>query len=552
MLPKRAPDWLAEWAEERKWRVQALLWRVDWYREPLTGLRERCARVRCTACGGTFLESYLSGGTCHGGGYPPQLILGNGPAREHSEVRCPECGAAVHVTHLSGATEYAREAAWPMTLERIGTPGATDRLALILWEAYKYHRADGARRIEIRPWEAFIVEEKTIVRCTKHAGLFYSNYSTPDWTQVKRFEDTMRDITETVCPEGIAEAVRGTTAENAKLEIYMQGEGIRFPVSWVRIWQRHRNAETLMTCGAAGIVGNLIGQEKTESRRGYRETYGTRIPALDCVRWKEKRPGRMLGMDRGELREAVALQNRKEIGGRTWRIWLRARASGHPWTLEDLPALERMSRQDRADELFERPERIMRYLDVQNRRWKEDKADDAMLLDYWDMLRKETPGPWDRETQWPERLKREHDRLVKLRLDRESHAMDELFAARAETLRALAYESGGLLIRPPERQSDLTYEGKILHHCVAGYAERHAKGQTAILFVRRAEDPEQPFFTLEWDEKHGEVRQNRGNRNCERTPEVRAFEEEWTAWALAGAPRNKDGTPAKIRKENVA
>ena len=36
-----------------------------------------------------------------------------------------------------------------------------------------------------------------------------------------------------------------------------------------------------------------------------------------------------------------------------------------------------------------------------------------------------------------------------------------------------------------------------------------------------------PFFTLEFDEKTKTVRQNRGLRNCARTPEVNAFEKAW-------------------------
>ena len=62
---------------------------------------------------------------------------------------------------------------------------------------------------------------------------------------------------------------------------------------------------------------------------------------------------------------------------------------------------------------------------------------------------------------------------------------------------------------------------------MATYARNHAEGRTAILFIRRTEAPDQPFFTLEFDEKAKKVRQNRGLRNCDRTPEVREFEKAW-------------------------
>lgn len=91
----------------------------------------------------------------------------------------------------------------------------------------------------------------------------------------------------------------------------------------------------------------------------------------------------------------------------------------------------------------------------------------------------------------------------------------------------LSFELDGLLIRPCQTEAELIREGKDLHHCVASYAKRHAEGKTAILFIRQAAEPDMPFFTLEFDEKTKTVRQNRGLRNCARTPEVNAFEKAW-------------------------
>ena len=43
-----------------------------------------------------------------------------------------------------------------------------------------------------------------------------------------------------------------------------------------------------------------------------------------------------------------------------------------------------------------------------------------------------------------------------------------------------------------------------------------------IFFIRQKAAPEKPYYTLEW---HGRVVQCRGFRNCEMTPEVKAFVE---------------------------
>ena len=103
----------------------------------------------------------------------------------------------------------------------------------------------------------------------------------------------------------------------------------------------------------------------------------------------------------------------------------------------------------------------------------------------------------------------------------------EQFAKRLTELEWLSFQADGLLIRPCADEDALIQEGRELHHCVASYAKRHAEGKTAILFIRKAKAPDKPFFTLEFDEKDLQVRQNRGKRNCDRTPEVAAFEKVW-------------------------
>lgn len=57
------------------------------------------------------------------------------------------------------------------------------------------------------------------------------------------------------------------------------------------------------------------------------------------------------------------------------------------------------------------------------------------------------------------------------------------------------------------------------------------------MFIRRSDAPDEPYYTLELDEGHLTVRQNRGLRNCARTKEVRDFEAAWLEWA--GQKRQK-------------
>lgn len=80
----------------------------------------------------------------------------------------------------------------------------------------------------------------------------------------------------------------------------------------------------------------------------------------------------------------------------------------------------------------------------------------------------------------------------------------------------------GLFIRLPAELDELKTEGEFLHHCVGTYRDKVAKGETMIFFIRREEEPDKPYYTLEWK---GKVIQCRGFKNCDMTPEVKAFVE---------------------------
>ena len=104
-------------------------------------------------------------------------------------------------------------------------------------------------------------------------------------------------------------------------------------------------------------------------------------------------------------------------------------------------------------------------------------------------------------------------------------------------MKKYAFEDGNIFIRPCETEEELIAEGKALHHCVASYAERHARGDLTIFFIRRKDKPDEPWYTLNFNEKKLSVTENRGLRNCGRTEEVRNFENTWLEWVRSGGKR---------------
>ena len=116
--------------------------------------------------------------------------------------------------------------------------------------------------------------------------------------------------------------------------------------------------------------------------------------------------------------------------------------------------------------------------------------------------------------------KKRQEALAKKRMGQTRKAMEELFKKNSGT-DAFAIKGNGLVLVVPKSGEEIKAEGAALHHCVGGYVERVAKGETNIFFVRKAEEPETPYFTMEFN--HNRVIQCRGFKNCGMPPEVNAF-----------------------------
>lgn len=116
--------------------------------------------------------------------------------------------------------------------------------------------------------------------------------------------------------------------------------------------------------------------------------------------------------------------------------------------------------------------------------------------------------------------------------------------ARVKALEKYSYEnkSLGILIRPAASTKELIEEGKALCHCVGGYASRYASGATNILVIRKINEPDKPYFTLELN--RGAIVQVRGKHNCAPTGEVKKFIKAFELAKLNKKGKDKKSIPA--------
>lgn len=99
------------------------------------------------------------------------------------------------------------------------------------------------------------------------------------------------------------------------------------------------------------------------------------------------------------------------------------------------------------------------------------------------------------------------------------------------------WEKDDYLIRAPKDMNEIIEEGHQMHHCVGNYAERAAKGETNILFLRRKEESNKPFYTIEV--KNNKVVQCQGKFHASMTPEIEKLIREFSTQKLKGERRRR-------------
>jgi len=510
-VPTTPPEELLEYMRAKGFFDEhRLVYRAAWMTDPLTGIKEKCVEVRCTACKDMFHEAHVPG-ECGCAAYSsPAFGFHNSLTTENiksgSITMCPQCGAGVRAMHIRELQIPAPIVqTHPLTVQVIN-----GRLTLLCWYVKKLVFKNGETAIESMPYEGYILDGRKMIRMSGYQR-FMGNYSFFGYWKARKRGDDSYGKADLVLPWD-PEILKVTDAENSKLDVYMKKEGSNAkPVSYLKVWQRHKNIENLVVQGACTLVTELFEE-----------------PEGGTVRWKEKRPAQMLGLSKEEFAVMKADKwSLKELK------FFQEKRDAYKLRADDVKDIirEGIYFVERIEKTGESVMKVIRYLRKQRRKYKtmDNTIDISHLLDYWSMAKKAGDNLENIDVRYPQNLVSAHDAAMERQMFEKNKELIPLFEKRLAELSVFSWQSEelGLLIRPAETAMELHKEGEILHHCVGNYAKRHAEGNTSLFFIRRTEAPEVPFFTLEIDIKNKTVRQNRGLRNCGETDEVKAFKEQW-------------------------
>lgn len=190
---------------------------------------------------------------------------------------------------------------------------------------------------------------------------------------------------------------------------------------------------------------------------------------------------------------------------------------------------------------------VIKYLGRQN-------EGTTMLKDYLDAAAEVGYDLTVHNVFFPKNLREAHDAATAaVKFRRNEMAEAEYKKRKQERAEKYQLAGGGYLIRLPESADEIIAEGKALCHCVGGYAERHCKGETTILFMRSASDPETPLYTIEV--RDGKVAQCHGLKNVEHPRDneaAKAFYDAWKTWIENGSKKREKPYQDKKKKAEVA
>ena len=166
------------------------------------------------------------------------------------------------------------------------------------------------------------------------------------------------------------------------------------------------------------------------------------------------------------------------------------------------------------------------------------------------------------DVRMPNNLVDRHDLAVAAAQAEEDEKVRKRYAARYRRLvERFEFSLDGLSVVVPKGIQDIVREGKILRHCVGGYAERHVSGTVTILFLRKGSAPGVPYVTIELSAENNcrelSIRQIHGYRNeldggLHPSLVHKGFLDAWLAWVHAGSPRDADGLPVAVKKASIA
>ena len=439
-----------------------------------------------------------------------------------ARVNCPNCGTRVSCV-LENGSVFAANYIENIVAVQKGTDGET-----VFFRQWLLRRDNSARWEHIEDFlqetARYAIRGNKTAKWQKQGKESYymrtGRYELDEWT---RWQDNrIYDGSYFFYPGGIEEALSGTAMQYADLEGYLEEGGYRNAIYFLEYHAKYPVIEFLWKTGYRNIVHNRIFGMDRENRNAI---LWERKKLKECFKF----PLRILKLMPPEEWSLNDIQRVNDLwekyGGKVTdteiRLVLQSKVDIQLWS--------------RATQ-YANAGRILKYIKNQTDK-REEKNPDRRIIsqndtaqayrDYLQECEQLHFDLHDKEILFPKDLTAAHNRTMEQVKFERNKADQEKFQKAVEKLEKFAWSEGEFFIRPAREQMELTAEGKALHHCVGGYIKRMAEGETAIFFLRKANEPDKPFYTLELQKKRVIQCRTEHNASYDRNPDVKNFVDMW-------------------------
>lgn len=275
-------------------------------------------------------------------------------------------------------------------------------------------------------------------------------------------------------------------------------------LSYLKFYCKHQGVERLIKCGFHYCLSEIV--------------YN---PGL--IFWEQKEPSKMLKVTKPEMHY---------LAENHIRITLICKAKTYLPALPLRKAVEILNQVGSDYNL----NNIIAYIGAKNtvRVLKYIIKQKSDIQTYWDYIHNCQELKYDiksKEIMLPPHLQSAHNRAYAAVESKKIKEDKKKKAELNEKRKKLEYEEGNLIVIQPRSAEEIIYEGKMLHHCVGGYARRHVEGKTNIMFIRHKDNLDEPYFTIEIDNSYEIVQchgyRNESETNGKKPKEIEVFEKHY-------------------------
>ena len=447
------PADLGEWIkDEAYWKKQYIFYNV------------KEGKVYCTACRKTIKAKMKS--------------------IHNKKVQCPECGRMVTAKSWK-KQKYIDDRETAALIQKI-----SDGYIIRFFESRKAHRIEDDWKEKVLFWE--------YGRTQMDKGMhFIRDY---DYANFKQTGKTRW------CRSKYVNSYSYAVVYPRNLETIRSQTGLRdIPLEKLLDREKGQRVRIKNLLNPDKVVGYLIHAGLTRLAMEY-------IESKRIVNKNAKDAQGALGIDRNRICRLKELN-----GGMKLLEWLRyEQKTGRKLSQKLMVRLDRMqiSQKDLKDVMQYgiTPEKALNYIEKQS---EEKNTVLTEWKDYLDMAEKEHMDTTDDIVRYPKDLRHRHNELSDLRNKKKEKKRAKQYSLIDEKIRKLLpkaakyyWEDKEYMIVPAAKCEELMREGRILHHCVGAssrYMEKMAAGETWILFLRKKDFLEDPYYTIEIDMKTDEI-----------------------------------------------